>query len=82
MNEYVVGITEADCKGQHWMICSSNGESELHKRQFGQESIHHESDQIIVKTILLLIYNAQQIDYLLYHFIQRMDFITKVIIWT
>ena len=40
-NEYVVGITEADCKGQHWMICSSNGESELHKRQFGQESIHH-----------------------------------------
>ena len=34
----------------------------------------------IVKAILLLIYNAQQIDYLPYHFIQRMDFITKVII--
>ena len=39
-----------------------------------------ESDWTIIKTILLLIYNAQQIDYLPYHFIQRMDFITKVII--
>ena len=38
-----------------------------------------ESDWTIVKAILLLIYNAQQIDYLPYHFIQRMDFITKVI---
>ena len=38
------------------------------------------SDWTIVKEILLLIYNAQQIDYLPYHFIQRMDFITKVII--